>query len=56
MQEQEGSMLSSLALAGITWFVLGTVIVVTLAVRAGAGRASGSIARLLYDTERENTR
>ena len=49
-------MFSSLALAAITCFVVGTVIVVTLAVRAGNVRTGGSIARLLYDTERENTR
>jgi hypothetical protein len=50
-------MLSSLTLAVVVCFVAGTAIVVALAVRAGAGRAGGSIARVLYDAENpEKTR
>jgi hypothetical protein len=46
------SMFSSLAIAVIVCFLVGTAIVVALAVRAAGGdRSGGSIARVLYDAE-----
>jgi hypothetical protein len=47
---------SSLTLAVIVCFVVGTAIVVALTVRAGAGRTSGTIARVLYDAEHPERR
>jgi hypothetical protein len=44
-------MFSSLTLAVMICFAVGTAIVVALVVRAGAGRTSGTIARVLYDAE-----
>lgn len=50
-------MVSSLTLAVIVCFVVGTAIVIGLAFKAGAGRTGGSIARVLYDAEHpEKTR
>lgn len=56
-QEQEGSMLSSLGIAVVICFLVGTAIVVALAVGAGTRRSGDSIGRVLYDAEHpEKTR
>jgi hypothetical protein len=50
-------MFSSLGLAVIVCFLIGTAIVVALAVKSGTGRTGSTIARVLYDAEHpEKTR
>lgn len=44
-------MLSGFGLAVLAGFLIGTAVILALAVLAGAGRSDCTIARILYDAE-----